>query len=380
MGNDPFVDFITQGAILRLILTTCFFGLLWLGTVVLVGRRAAERKRRRREGLPPLPSIFTQTWNVIQNLTTPQGWQAITQSFSARTGGGNKDSPTIDTSGLPLPDLDLLTTDLPEPDFDELTGELEAAPIASPVNPVFDASSAPEASVPEEIRMTDQSLYPDSDSGTPLADFVGDEPRRSASDVYVPGSGELPTDAVEVMRVWRDLSDGSLIIQMNGKLFQTVAEMQNRGLAKRFITLVKDLAQLARIGAQAAGLPPPGFEATSSVISEQGAWASQKALPKAAPPAAPIGKDLPPILDSISAAGLEPSGSLGIAAQIEELLQYRLMQTPIFQHRSIHVRPNPDGTLRIEVDNRTYQHVDDVVDVDVREFIQTVIREWEARQ
>jgi hypothetical protein len=192
----------------------------------------------------------------------------------------------------------------------------------------------------------------------------------------------MPPDTVEVMRVYRDLSDGSLIVEMNGERFQTVAEMRDRGLVKRFISIVRDMVQLAKVGAQAAGLKPPSFEANAGVVSEPGAWSKQRSA--ATQPPAPNAEP-PPILtaDPMASITSRPAGGeepVGIVAQIEEYLQYRLMQTPAFQHRDIHVRAAGDGSLRIQVDDRSYQAVDEIVDVDVREFIQTVIREWEARQ
>jgi hypothetical protein len=359
MQSDSFGDFLTQGPILRLVITTCFFGVLWLMMVFFVNQRNNERRRRQREGLPPLPNIFKQLMTIIQNLSQQPGQQAQ------------------HTTNMPLPDLNMLTSDLPEPDFDNFVPLAQQNPPAAAI-PLAIPKPASTFATPdthegefEEIKMSNQEN-----------NFVGDEPRRSTGSFYVAGSGEIPSDAVEVMRVWRDVSDGSLIIQMNGKVFQTVNEMQDRGLARRFISLVRDLAQLARVGAQAIGMPAPNFDSTSSVVSEQGSWASPKTPNKLPVPSSRPNTDYSNLEPPLIVTGLEPAppSTSTIAGQIEELLQYRLTQNPMFQQRSIHVRANTDNTIRIEADGRTYQHVDDVVDVDVREFIQSVIREWEARQ
>ncbi|GIK65991.1 MAG: hypothetical protein BroJett018_37850 [Chloroflexota bacterium] len=368
-GDSSFNDFLTQGPIIRLAVTTCFFGLLWLSAVFLVNRRSAERRRRKREGLPPLPNAFTQLTSTLRRVSQNSAIRMQPQTANASTGYVSK---------VPLPDLNMLTSDLPEPDFDNfvaMVDQIQQAPPAVTPKPTssFAASDTHEGEF-EEIKMTNQS------SGN---EFVGNDPRRSTSTIYIAGSNEIPADAVEVMRVWRDVSDGSLIIQMNGKVFQTVGEMQDRGLAKRFISLVRDLAQMARVGAQAVGLPVPNFDSSASVVSEQGAWAAPKTpinVPASTSPR--TGQDYSTMEPPLIVTGLDqaPPANNTIAGQIEELLQYRLMQNSMFQHRSIHVRANPDNTIRIEADGRTYQHVDEVVDVDVREFIQSVIREWEARQ
>lgn len=367
-GDSSLNEFITQGPIVRLAITTCFFGLLWLSAVFMVNRRSAERRRRKQEGLPPLPNAFTQLTNALRRIS--QSSTAAMQAQTANVSAGK-------SSKVPLPDLNMLTSDLPEPDFEHfvaLVDQIQQTPSAPKPTSSFAAPDTQEGEF-EEIKMTNQS------SGS---EFVGNDPRRSTTTVYIEGSNEIPADAVEVMRVWRDVSDGSLIIQMSGKVFQTVGEMQDRGLAKRFISLVRDLTQMARVGAQAVGLPIPNFDSTASVVSEQGAWAAAPKAPVKLPaPTGPrISQDYSTMEPPLVVMGLDqaPPANNTIAGQIEELLQYRLMQNPIFQHRSIHVRANPDNTIRIEADGHTYLHVDEVVDVDVREFIQSVIREWEARQ
>lgn len=341
MDNDSFTEFVQQGPVIRLILTMLFFGVLWFASMALVVARANERKRREKEGRSPLPSLPVQIWNWLQGIAAPQ-------------------TNTSSSSTMPEPSPDDLTSDLPEPDVEDfLRDDFE--------QPEVVAETIPRPQPDVVVEQTDEEM-----------ETVGKEPDRSAQDVYVPGSDELPADAVEIMRVWRDLSDGSLIIQLGDTLFQTVPEMRDQGKARRFIKLVRELARMAKIGAQAAGLPPPDFESGTEVISQQGAWATQKPVAPSRPPAVPT---TPPITATTEVQSTEmPTGASTIADQIEELLQYRLTQTPIFQHRSIHVRSNLDGSLRIEVDGRFYEHVDEVVDVDVREFLQNVIREWEARQ
>ena len=66
--------------------------------------------------------------------------------------------------------------------------------------------------------------------------------------------------------------------------------------------------------------------------------------------------------------------------QIEELLQFRLAATPELAQRSIHLRPAHDGGVRIEIDGSFFEGVGEVPDNQIREFIQSTIREWEARQ
>jgi len=69
-----------------------------------------------------------------------------------------------------------------------------------------------------------------------------------------------------------------------------------------------------------------------------------------------------------------------MADEIEELLQHRMTLTPDYALRSIHIRPAPDGGVRIEVDGQWYDGIGDVPDDAVRAFLQNVIQEWESRQ
>lgn len=368
MEGDSVSQFLNQGggAVLRLIIMTIILGVMWLASMALVVWRRNERKRREREGQPPLPNIFTQIWSYIQQATAPQTGQSsqtATASMQfAQTGGQ-----------VPLPDMEDLTDDLPEPDLDFLTGGLEVETETPPPSPSVSREEL-HASVEEIETYDDQEEAEAID--TP--EYAGEMPTRSPDGEYVPGSNEIPTDAVEVMRVWRDVSDGALIVQMGDKVFQSVPEMQDLGKAKRFINVVSDLARMAQVGAQAAGLAPPNFETTSAIISEQGSWADKNRQPL--PPSVPPVPETVPTNDTTRTNQQEEKKPNGIADQIEELLQFRLMQTPIFQQRSIHVRPHYDGSIRIQVDDYFYSTVDEVVDPDVREFIQRVIREWEARQ
>jgi hypothetical protein len=210
----------------------------------------------------------------------------------------------------------------------------------------------------------DQASQPE-DEEYASAVIIG-EPERKGY-VYIPGSGSLPEDAVEVLRVWRDVNDGTLIVQVGSTLFQTMDEIRDRGMAKRFINVVKSLAQVATIGAQAAGLPKPNFEVTSDLFSTPGGWATQTA-PTRNP--VPTGTPPPPLVDS-SASGL------GIVAQIDQYLQTRLLQTPVFRGRVIRMSSAIDGSLQIYVDTQVYSSVGAITDREVREFIQHVLADWE---
>ncbi|MCL4879148.1 MAG: hypothetical protein KJ064_21000 [Anaerolineae bacterium] len=303
-GGSSFGDFISQ--IQGLIFITVGAGVLWLFLTYLIFQRAAERRRRQREGLDPLPSFFTQAYHYLTKSTEAGG-----QSVPARP-----------TSAAMMPDLDALTADLPSPNLASLTEDFEAPPV---IEGEFVEESAPAVRV-VEAAISDEFVIPVS------------EPAVSDSLTYVPGSNELPGDAVEMMRVWRDVSDGRLIIGMKDQLFGSLNEVQDAALRSRFKKLIQDLNQIASIQSVSPPAPTP--------------------RPPASEPATP---------------------EMGFADQIETYLQAKLLRNPSLFGRSIHVHAAAGGGVSIEVDGQRYEAVSDVDDLDVRRFLQETIQEWESK-
>jgi hypothetical protein len=208
-----------------------------------------------------------------------------------------------------------------------------------------------------------------------------------------PSGGYLPGDAIEVFRIYRDLADGALIVEIHGRRYRSLGEITDAQVGRRFLGNVKALAHFARLGdveipdewgVEAPSAPQP--ESRSAPPAEP-----SQPLPPPPPPPAPSTPASRPAESTSLLGGLfgrgakpgEPEEEIDtrpMAEQIEELLQYRLTSSPDLRHRSIHVRSAADGGVRIEVDGRYYDGVGDVEDEDVREFIQSIIREWEARQ
>src|SRR5688500_15642344 len=57
-GGGGMGEFLSQ--IAGLLVITVFAGVVWIGLMVMIFQRGAERRRRKREGLEPLPSLPTQ--------------------------------------------------------------------------------------------------------------------------------------------------------------------------------------------------------------------------------------------------------------------------------------------------------------------------------
>jgi hypothetical protein len=312
-------DFVSQIPI-SFVLVPIFFGVLYIAAMFIVFRRAAERRRRRREaqagGMMPMGGMVPAGAGAV-------GGFAPIAMMSAP-------SPKPKTPPItPLP-----AANVPEPDLDMLT-----------------------TSLLDEAERLGASTIP---AAAPAMNGVGAAPLS------------VPVNAVEVMRLWRDVDDGGLVVQMGDQRFRSLADIQNPDLVRRLSAIVRDLTTMVS-GAAAtpitplAPLPPrqvPTYTPTPSSTDESakagglfGRRPSRSALPKQ-----------------------EDTQPAGIFAAVEEYLQQKLSMTPQFATRSIHIRPSLDHGIKIEVDGTHYDSIDEVADPAVRDFLFTLMREWEARQ
>ncbi|MBN1120958.1 MAG: hypothetical protein JXJ17_07765 [Anaerolineae bacterium] len=188
-------------------------------------------------------------------------------------------------------------------------------------------------------------------------------------------------NAVEVMRIMRDIADGSLFVEIDGRSYRKLDDITDPETGRRFMGNVQSLAQFARLGDfnvpdDWARIPEPPQIVTAppSPPPFPGSKATRTAeIPDSKTPGMFSVKRL-------RGEKVEIPEPVPIADQIEEILQYRLSMNPDLMHRSIHIRPGAQGMIRIEVDGISYGSVADVPDESVREFLQSVINEWEARQ
>ncbi len=301
---DFFSQLFSQAAWLPL--TVLFFGGLYLFLMTMIFRRAAERRRKARMALGE-----TAGFQPAPQLATPPPSRFNRFSEAAK---------------LPEPDLDLLIGSSPAP-------EPAHVPAVFAAEPVPDALLTP----PLAIRYEESIPMPEATTDQPIT---------------------LPEDAVEVMRLWRDVGDGSLIIQLGDQYYRHSAAIGNPEQKRRFEAVVRTLSSMIGLpnAAPRKAMPAPSSPSSSTPVAEP-------------PKRGLFGKAKP----------AEPEQPSGIANQIEEFLQARLLASPQFAARSIHVRPTLDHGLRIEVDGHFYDSVAEVIDPDVREFLATMMREWEAR-
>jgi hypothetical protein len=414
-------DFIQQ--ISGLLILTCAAGVLWVILMAIVLQRGAERRRRVLLGMEPLAPLHVAVYRGVKKWLDPQ---PAPRSFAEPAAPAAAPKPRRRET-LAAPDLAMLTGDLPQPDLAAMLGDapLAEAPPAR-VSPRADRPAVVppreepviEAVVdepPMEIETSGDAaallrVWRDLSDGTLILGIGGRQfrslvdvrranqerrflnvlrdlnalpeatpPDAPAAPPHPADAQSAPPDAVELLRVWRDLADGTLIVEIGGQPFRALDALRRAGLDRRFLNVLRDLN----------ALPPSAGAAPES--------------PAATTPADPKPADKPilPGPDSAEAVSLSPGAmfrqmrrvAMGqtpapverkpeqtIAEQIEEILQARLADLPDYQSRSIHVRPALSGGVRIEVDGHYYDGVGDVEDAAVRDLLIEVVRAWEQSQ
>ena len=98
-----------------------------------------------------------------------------------------------------------------------------------------------------------------------------------------------------------------------------------------------------------------------------------------APPSEPAPIKIPSLVESLRAPARKPGPMpVGIAGQVEQVLQQQLADNPALLGRSIHIVTARDGSLNIEVEGQLLPWPDKVSEPAVREAVQQAIRTWEA--
>ena len=351
-------DFLRQMPI-GLLAAPVFFGVVYVVLMVIIFRRARQRRRQR---------AATRAQAIASMTAAP-----------ATTG----------TIGLPS-SADLAWHQLPEPDLGLL---IAPAPLPVPVRT---------PALPERIPETSAALIAPEPAQnaletTPQADWPVMMPNIPPLPDTLPDPDNADhDDMVEVMRIWRDLGDGRLIIELGGRRYRSVSEIANGELLRRFSSVVRELGQMiaGSPASQPTALPTgvsvdPGLTSSaagSGTLSEplSGNLRNRIGILNASADnsEAEAAKSRG-ILRSVvrqATIGSLPVKQPGIGDAVEDFLQFKLSNTSQYQMRSIHIRPASDGAIRIEVDGHFYDGVGDVADADVRNFLAATLREWEARQ
>jgi hypothetical protein len=171
-----------------------------------------------------------------------------------------------------------------------------------------------------------------------------------------PPPPQFPPDA---LHIWRDQTNGQLVIQIGERAFQS-----------------------------SAPLPPTEHKYISQLLLILQKWlgVEKKAPPPFTPPAQPVSQhpSTPQVSQSSTGTGpLDPSDApeapKSIVAQVDEILQDLLATSPL-RDRGIRLMENLDGSMRFYIGLDSYDDVDSIPDEEIKGIIRTAVRTWETRQ
>jgi hypothetical protein len=226
-------------------------------------------------------------------------------------------------------------------------------------------------------------------------------------------------DAHEVLRVLRDRLTGRLIVEIAGRRYTQVGDIQDPNIQRGFLTTLQDLGSFAATApAPAAPVAPPDAPAHSTPLASthpgaaEGQPQSASPAPAATPATEPAPRPRPPTPQPISNAPISnapqpradaplqlpsmnvfkqmqvlrerakqppPPPPKSITEQIDEILQEKIAGTP-HRTRGLHVGAGPQGHAVFELDGKNYEAVDDLPDAEARLIVRAAIAEWEKRQ
>jgi hypothetical protein len=206
-------------------------------------------------------------------------------------------------------------------------------------------------------------------------------------------------EMIEVLRLYRDLSNGALVVQIGRDKYYSLEEIADLQVRRRFLGNAEAMAQFAQL--KKGTSPLIDWTSPPATVSQERPEPVQPPPPPMAPqppniaPASSYSAEPTPVQPAPSLFSSllggpkpaeagdkegEPPKPKSMADEIEELLQYRLALDPVLAQRSVHIRSADDGSILVEVDNTRFDSVGSVTDPEIKAFLQKVVQEWEARK
>jgi hypothetical protein len=181
------------------------------------------------------------------------------------------------------------------------------------------------------------------------------------------------TDAIELLTVLRDVTGGGLIVQINDKVYRVAGNMSDLEFRTRLKNVMKEVA--TALGGSAP-LPTDIAAPSTPPVPPAPLTSAAFDLPKFSLE----NSTTPMTRKDLKEAAKAPIPQIDIAGAIEAYLQHKLATSGQFAGRQLHVRPAPDGGIRIQVDSQFFEAVDDITEPDVQAFLKAAIAEWQERQ
>jgi DNA-binding Lrp family transcriptional regulator len=189
---------------------------------------------------------------------------------------------------------------------------------------------------------------------------------------------------LEIARLLRDERSGTLLLEKSGVIYRTAADLNPE--QRRLLSIAAgDLH--AFLGLMSAPQSEDANRAsTPTVKADDSSGAPSPSRPKGAGQIFPEAEVKSPSMSPVdiftrAIASDVPKvviKSKSITAQIDDILQERLVNTPLEQ-RGIRLLDAPDGRVVVFIGIESYDGVDAVPDEEVRRAIRAAVAEWEKR-
>ncbi|MEW5870589.1 MAG: hypothetical protein AB1894_15050 [Chloroflexota bacterium] len=187
---------------------------------------------------------------------------------------------------------------------------------------------------------------------------------------------------VEAVRILREKKTGRLSVEINGQLYRASGDMT----VNRHNGLARLLAELRIwMGIVEGAASHPGETGAPGVVGQADEMIAGK--PGTPPSVVPADEEPPEpsrpnpvawVSRMLVGKGAEEVPEKSIVAQIDEILQEKLLESPLAD-RAIRLMELPDKGMVVLIGLEKYASVDEVPDEDVRQLLKACVAEWEDR-
>lgn len=189
-----------------------------------------------------------------------------------------------------------------------------------------------------------------------------------------------PGDAL-LMQVLRD-REGFLVVRVEGQRYRRLFEIRDGEVGRRVMEIINRLVAFSKGQKSRVAPPPPPvtLPPADEIIEEKSQALFEQLQPQAEALPKKTRISIDPVPFRRRSEAKQPTITLNLAGEIDQLLQIHIRALPEFSGRYVHVANAPDGGLRFDVDGGRYGALDEIPDRQVQALIKTAIAEWEAKR